>query len=295
MLKNFQLGAIIKPKNQWGLRVFSFYDDSLRRTFADEWERQYKTFMDGKKEIPFTTSDEPAADEYFSIYSYKLDKSLAGVNSGNTRNIAEIRINSIPDSLIKGIVAFARDDGNNELMLFQNFSRRQIIQAKMSLYHDSDTYKGIEGRVLGFDDKLRAVYSSRDEKLLFDKYPSTSRILDLSNYYYVASNKDIRDLLEHPLFACEDMQRIMTNSEYFHRRRFAMLRDSDILENISAGDVERISDRHCLGIRVRGDRIVFPEESDVAKTLLQLLNEEIYQGELSGTLFQANSKRPYRS
>ena len=238
--------------------------------------------------------------ECFSICSYKLDKSLADFKSGNSRNIEEIDINKIRVSWIKGIVALGQTDGDNKLMLFQNFSKRQMIRPRISLSYRRDTYQGIKGRILTLDDKLRAVYSSKDEKLLFDKYPSTSRILDLSKYYYVASDTDIRDLLEHRLFEYDDMQRIMKTSEYFHRRRFAMLKDSDILEKISAGDVvsvrdvERVSNRHNLGIQVRDDKIVFPENSDVAKTLLQLLNEEIYQGEFSGTLLQASAKRPYR-
>ena len=300
MLKNLQLGVIIKSKNRWGLQRIP-PRDSAQDTLTDEWERQYKDFIDGKEEIPFTTSDEPAAGEYFSICPYKLDKSLADTNSRNIKNTEPFRINRILSSnilsrSIKGIVAFVQDDKNNdnELMLFQNFSKRQIIRPRNWLSFQGDSYEVIKGRFLGLDDKLTAVYSSRDKKLLFDKYPSASRILDLSDYYYVASNGDIRNLLEHRLFECEDMQSIMTNSKRFHRRRFAILKDSDILEKISAGDVEQVSNRHNLGIQVRGDRIVFPENSDVAKTLLQLLNEEIYQGELSGTLFQANSKRPYR-
>ena len=307
MLKNLQIGVIIKRKDQWGLRRIP-PRGSAQDTLTDEWNRQYKDFMDGKEEIPFTTSYEPTKGEYFSIRPYELDRSLANTNSLNaSRNTDNFDIgilsNSILSKSIKGIVAFMQDGNNNdnELMLFQNFSKRQIIRPGRAswLAFEGDSYEVIKGSFLGLDDKLAAVYSSRDEKLLFNTYPSASKVLDLSKYYYVASNEDIRDLLEQPLFECEDMQKIVKNSKYFHRRRFAMLKNTDILEKLSAGDVvsvrdvKRVSTRHNLGIQVRDDKIVFPENSDVAKTLLQLLNEEIYQGELSGTLFQANSKRPY--
>ena len=181
MLKKFQLGAIIKPKNQWGLRVFSFYDDSLQRTFADEWGRQYKAF-DEKEKIEFRASYKPDEDQCF-ISPYKLRDPLAGENSGSTRNIEPINLNRIPASSIKGIVAFAQDDKNNELMLFQNFSKRQIIQQKASLLWQGDTFEGIEGKILGFDDKLRAIYLPNEGKLLFDnlhlakRFPSVVRYL----------------------------------------------------------------------------------------------------------------------
>lgn len=302
MLENLQLGVIIKRKDQWGLRRIQ-PRGSVQNDLTDEWVKQYKDFMHGKEEIPFATSDEPTKGQYFSISPYTLDKSLANINSSNaSRNTKpfDIRIlsNSILSRSVKGIVAFMRDskNNNNELMLFQNFSQRQIIRPgrKKWLSFEGDGYEVIKRRFLGLDDKLTAVYSSKDEKLLFNTYPSASKVLDLSKYYYVASNGDIRDLLEHPLFECENMRRIIKNSKYFHRRRFAMLKDSDILKKISAGDVERISDRYGLGIQVRDDKIVFPEDSHIARTLLQLLNDEIYQGELSNILYQATGKRPYR-
>jgi hypothetical protein len=39
------------------------------------------------------------------------------------------------------------------------------------------------------------------------------------------------------------------------------------------------------------DRIIFPSEKAPAKKLLQFLNEEIYIGAITDTLYETNSKR----
>lgn len=294
MLRNFQLGAIIRRNKQSELRSFSCRE-SLQNILADEWEKQYETFINDTEETDFVTSYTLDSGELFRICPYNLPDWLANINSENIRNIQEIHINRFPSDSIKSIVAFARDGNNNELMLFQNFTGRQVIQPGRLLVFRDNSYRSIQDKALGLSDKLTAVYLSREEKLLFEKYPSTQRFLPLDDYYYLASNRDIRDLLNHRLFECEDVQNIMTNAKRFQRRRFAMLKSSNILDNISAEDVRRVSIIYDLGIQVRDDKIVFPDEADVAKTLLQLLNEEIYQGALTGTVFQANSKRPYRT
>lgn len=70
-----------------------------------------------------------------------------------------------------------------------------------------------------------------------------------------------------------------------------MLRDSGILDHYTAQQIVEDSDGYDVDIELDGDRIVFPAEKAAAKRLLQFLNEELFRGAITETLYETNSKR----
>ena len=70
-----------------------------------------------------------------------------------------------------------------------------------------------------------------------------------------------------------------------------MLRHSGILDQYTAQEISDRSAGHDLDITVVDDRIVFPADQRQAKHLLQFLNEEIFRGPITSTLYETNSKR----
>ena len=293
MINNFHLAGIINEKGESELQRFSLRG-SAQDTLTGEWWEQYKTFIT-KEEKDFKTGYTLDAGECFRIRSYKLRGWLAGKNSENIEEIKVAVINNIPASSIKGIVAFARDDENNELMLFQNFIEGQILRPGSILRLEGNAHGIIKDKTLRLNNKLTAVYSCKDGKLLFDSFHYAKTFLPLSDYYYEASDGDIRNLLSHNLFICEDEQQILKNANQYMRRRFAILKDSEILDHLSAEYVQGKAAEHELPfpIQVRDGKIVFPTGKDEAKRLLQFLNQEIFRGPLTDELYETNSKQPY--
>lgn len=49
--------------------------------------------------------------------------------------------------------------------------------------------------------------------------------------------------------------------------------------------------RMVVEVTLRRGKIVFPADPPAAKELLQFLNEELYKGQITDTLFETNSKR----
>ena len=294
MIKNFHLAGIINEKGESKLQRISLRG-STQVVLTRRWGEQYKTFIT-QEEKDFETSYTLAGGECFRICHYTLRDPLAGKNSENIEEAEVAVINNIPASSIKGLVAFARDDKDNELMLFQNFSRGQILEPGSILHPEGNSHKIIRDKTLRLNNKLTAVYSSEDGKLLFDSFHYAKTFLELSDYYYEASDGDIRALLNHNLFICEDEKKILKNANQYMRRRFAILKDSDILERLSAEYVQEKVAEHKLPIpiQVRCGKLVFPTENNDAKVVLQFLNEEIYQGALTGEYYETNSKRIYR-
>ena len=83
----------------------------------------------------------------------------------------------------------------------------------------------------------------------------------------------------------------MNGANQWDRKRFAMLRDSDVLDQYSAGQIRERSTRYDVDIHVSEDKIIFPSEKPEAKKVLQFLNEEIFRGAITENLYETNSKR----
>ena len=205
MIKNFHLAGIINEKGESKLQRVSLRG-SAQGVLTRRWWEQYKTFIT-KEERCFKASHTLDEGECFRICPYKLRAPLAGKNSENIEEIEVAVINNILASSIKGLVAFARDDEDNELMLFQNFIGGQILQPGSILHPEGNAHGIIRDKTLRLVNKLTAVYSCKDEKLLFDSFHYAKTFLELSDYYYEASDGDIRALLSHNLFICEDEKR----------------------------------------------------------------------------------------
>lgn len=120
-------------------------------------------------------------------------------------------------------------------------------------------------------------------------------IPSLKTYSYNLSDEVVDNLLSHDSFECEDddKAKVIEIKDRTIRKEFSILNKSKNLSRISVENVRRVSNKYNLGIQCREDKIVFPTENKQVKTLLLLLNEKIYRGELTDTDFQASSKRPY--
>ena len=301
MLKNFRLVAIINQKKEWELREV-LLDDSLHENLVDGWDKQYKTFMERTEEIDFnrfTFGYEPNDDEVFRICSFLLPCWLADRDSEDIMNTEQVHINENLVHSIKGMVGFARNDEDNELMLFQHFNPAQIIRPggwiMMITGQERHTYTSMENSAFRLNNKLTAVYSSKDEKLLFYSLSNAQKFIpSLKTYSYNLSDEVIDKLLSHNSFECEDddKAKVTMIKDRTIRKEFSILNRSGNLNHISVENVEQVSNKYELGIECREGKIVFPTENKQVKTLLLLLNEKIYRGELTDTDFQASSKRP---
>jgi hypothetical protein len=115
--------------------------------------------------------------------------------------------------------------------------------------------------------------------------------LPLGDFYEEASEQQIRQVLAHDKLAPVNVEAIATESNQWFRKRFAMLRDSGVLDQYSAKQIQVRSKGYDVEIHVHKGKIVFPEDRPSAKKLLQFLNEELFRGAITETLYETNSKR----
>ncbi|WP_419645237.1 Kiwa anti-phage protein KwaB-like domain-containing protein, partial [Thiolapillus sp.] len=248
-------------------------------------------FMDDVHEIDFAPGYQPEAHERFCLDEFELPDWLQDENSLSVPNLENISQHEEMVESIKGIAAFARNEQGEELILFQNFSRSHVIQPGNSLFLQNNTYETVQHKGFTLGGKLSAVYEVDQQRLLFHSFRTTNTFLPLAEFYEEASEQEIREVLDHNCLAPEDAEALAVGANQWFRKRFAMLRDSGILDNFTAKQIRKHSEGFEIDIQLKGNKIIFPSDKQEAKRLLQFLNEEIFRGAITETLYETNSKR----
>lgn len=290
MLKNFQLTAIVKQGDDVNLLRIPLHQ-ALQQQLAENWQDQLQAFIKNVHEIDFDAGYKPEEHERFRLNGYEPPEWLAGENSQTVVNLHPITNNEDLMNSIRGIAAFARDAKGHELILFQNFSRSHVIKPGRFLLLKNETYETAKHPGLTLDSKLAAVYMPSNVKLLFQSFRIVNTFLPLVDFYKEASEQQIKEVLNHSLLAAEDADTLATDANQWFRKRFAMLRDSGVLDRYKPKQIQARAKNYGVTIHISNDKIVFPADKAEAKKLLQFLNEELFRGPITEELYETNSKR----
>lgn len=290
MLDNFQLVAIVRQGDETRLLRIPLHQ-ALQKMLAASWQEQYDAFVADIDEIDFNAGYQPEEQERFRLQDYEPPEWLAEESSQSVPALDEITNDDALLDATRCIVAFARNGDGQEVVLFQNFSRSHVIRPGRFLFLQNNTYATTQRPGLTLDSKLSAVYVPAGKKLLFHNFRMVNTFLPLAEFYEEASEQQIKEVLGHKLLAPEDADALAAGANQWFRKRFAMLRDSGVLDAYSAKQIQARSKGYDLAIHLSKGKIVFPAERAAAKKLLQFLNEELFRGAITARLFETNSKR----
>lgn len=288
MLTDFQLAAIVKKGAKWLVLRIPMHQ-TLQDTLAASWHTQYVAFTQGTKEIAFDPGYAPEDDERFCVGDYALPDWLNV--GGKVQNLDPISQHENQLDTIKAIIAFARNAQGEELMLAQNFSRSHVIQPGSFLFLEKDNYESPKRPGLTLDSKLSALYVVAQKTLLFHNFRAVNSFLPLADYYKEASEHEILEILGHERLAPENAATLAGSASQWMKKRFAMLKHSGILDQYEAKQIKAHSKGYEVDVKIKDKKIVFPADKNAAKRLLQFLNEELYKGAITETLYETNSKR----
>ena len=295
MINNFQLTAIVSKgtkDTQMDLLHVPLFQ-KLQANLTADWSSQYDAFVTEIQEIVFDPGYKLEKHECFCLPEYELPNWLGTESSLTISDLEMLSNDETQINRIKGVAGFARNEYSEELILFQNFRPSQVIRRYRSLFLQGNVYDNIRHPVLTLGGKLSAVYQFKEGKLLFDNFRNVNTFLPLSDFYKEASEQDIREVLLHEKLAPEDVDALAIDANQWFRTRFTMLKHSSVLEDFTALEIQSRSSGYEVSIQLTADnkKIVFPADKSAAKKLLQFLNEEIYRGAITDTLYETNSRR----
>jgi hypothetical protein len=289
MLNNFHLAALAKVEGRPELFRIPI-DQVLQTSQGEMWSQQLDEFMKKTTEIDLNMGYNPDEHERFRIKDFTLSDPLGSHTSQNIQDVKEISKQEEAMESIKTIVAFCRDENKTELVLFQNFTKSDVIRPGRFLLLRENTYETVKRPGLTLDTKLAAVYNAKEKKLLFRNFRTTNTFLPLTDFFEEASEEEIKKILKHKSLAPEDAQALAVDANQWMRKRFAMLRDSGLLNDYTPKQIKARSKGYEVDVIIKNGKIVFPSDSGAARKLLHFLNEELYRGPITENLYETNSK-----
>lgn len=249
------------------------------------WERSLPGFFgDDIVEIAFDGSYKPDKEEVLYV-TMPLPEHFAGIPN-NTNNYNEI---AIPEDNIKTVCLY--HDGN---YYFQNFMNNYILKAtNIPLIWSNNTYKKFEEqKAFTIEETVNAIY--HDGKLYFRSYASARQIFDLSAFYMEATNVDIDNVFGNPVFVGTDCEWMKENSDSVMRKQIKSIEDSGILAGLNVTTKKFISWAKKAGIPegvYNTGNLVFPKNKKECKVILSFLNDDIFEGHFTKSIYLSNSKR----
>lgn len=264
----------------------------LQQAMQREWTKQFEAFCHGVREVDFDAGYKPESDERFVIEEFALPEGMEtnreGLNTLETFQATPVELNRL-----SAIFAYARNR-QQEVVLIQRFTKTHVIEPGRFLFIEQGTFRSAPSPCVTLSSKPDAVFFPADEKLIFANFRNANSILPLVDFYEEASEEEIRQILSHNRLAPENADDLAVNASQWFRTRFSMLRDSGVLDAYTPQQI-RTDAAGYVDIQLEGEgedtRIAFPSDKTAAKRLLQFLNEELYKGPITETLYETNSKR----
>lgn len=204
-------------------------------------------------------------------------------------NQADISEFVITEDLPKSI--FLYDNGK---YYFQIFNKKNLLKRKTILrIEHGNTFAKMNEDVFVIEDKIQAIYENG--KLYFQSYTSANQIFSLMNFVTEATDEDIEvfgnsDGINVDINNIKDIANVKT------RRLIKLLASS---RNVNTFMSKKASTRKKLikqyGIKAEfneNDELILPTNNigDLNR-VLEFLNEDIFAGVITNTLFRSNSKR----
>lgn len=264
----------------------------LQQDMQRTWNTQFEEFCQDVREVAFDAGYKPESNERFVIEGFTppdwLETNREGLNT-----LEPFRATTVGLDGLSALFAYARHE-TREVIMIQRFTRSHVIEPGRFLFIEQGTFRGAPHPCITLGTKPDAVYFPAEQKLVFANFRNANSILPLIDFYEEASENDIRVILSHNRLAPENVDGHAVGASQWFRTRFAMLRDSGILDHYTPQQI-RDDAAGYIEIELEGSgedaRIVFPSDKNAAKRLLQFLNEELYKGAITGKTYETNSKR----
>ena len=262
--------------------------DSLTEAFSLAAARLVNPAVD---QIPFDGSYKPDDDEVsFNEPFVMPEVILSAIREPAT--VEDLRLGlDAPD--IRAIFSGNSDDAQSQV-LFQQFQRTQFLTPKgISIILSGDTFKRLTDPGLNIGDEVHLIF--RNKRLLFRSFFFARRILTLSDYYREATDKDLESFLAIPSIVFDDPASLQRNADTWVRRRVALIQDSGILRDHAPSAIRAAASAYNVWFETRNEGgqevLVLPSDKKALKDALRFLDENYYQGPLSGKRYVTNSRR----
>lgn len=294
MFKDCTLFVLLQESNG-GISVRRVMQDCATQKLVNEiFSKLVLEYTDGLSKVPFDGKYTPSADdkEYLYIEEYSVPEEIKSAIS----NPLGIEIYTAEEQILPKIKALflgkkvTKNGIDQYTIAFQKFKNDQYIsQSKIHLFLSGNTFTKDSRVGITISKCVDCVF--RNDTLEFKSYHFTKQILDLSEYYRIASSADIENFTKIESVEVSDSETYIIQADTWERRKIASILDSGVLEEFTPKKIQKFGKNIGIDIEVTKGKLTFPSDKKNRKIFLGFLDEEVYKGVFSNITYQTNSKR----
>ncbi|WP_265001499.1 Kiwa anti-phage protein KwaB-like domain-containing protein, partial [Klebsiella variicola] len=175
----------------------------------------------------------------------------------------------------------------------QTFSKKQILNESRYLWLSKNSFTMSD--LLGFnlDDKLVAILEG--DKIKFRNFNNLRSIFDMSSYFAEATKQEISDFVNQPVFNIPVGFDLPALADNVIRKKVTLINKSKILVNHTVTEIKNAALTLNFPIKTTGsgssEKIEMPTNKKEIKELLNFLDEDYFNSEITKQRFRSNSKR----
>ncbi len=198
-------------------------------------------------------------------------------------------------TLISDIYCVFGYDAAQYKIIFQVISKSQRLSNKtFNLILGKEGFTELSDPGLIISDNCHAVYEN--SCLKFKSLFWLKQIFDITSYYRVATEADVDSFAQTPTIKIDNLANLKKNSGQWARTRIAYILDSGVLTNFPVASLVQKAASFNLTLQTVNeagvDKILIPDSPKDLRNILKFLEEEYYEGPITGVAYETNNKRP---
>lgn len=267
-------------------------DPKAEEAIEELFDKAAEVFLESVEQlIPFDAGYTVKEGECFEIDNFKMDEGLLAA-CDQPLTAERVQAKNVGALELKAVVGYKRD-GKSQTLLLQNFDGRRVLvpgrRFAITAMADSSTFQALKRPVVVLDARISAIWM--DGKLLFKSFHLAKQMVDLTEHFQAASDKQLESFAKHKLIECGDVAKFVDANNFWTRKKVAMILASGYLDKVPAKEMKGIASNVQYDLVMKNGKIIMPEEPKLMQELLHFLDEELYVGYFSKKPFLTNSKR----
>lgn len=241
--------------------------------------------------IPFTRENfSPDETEVLEIQPFDLPAYIFDTIN-NAVGAPTISSNS---QLISDIYCVFGYDITQDKIIFQVIPKSQRLSNKtFNIILGQTGFTELSAPGLIISESCHAVYEN--SCLKFKSLFWLKQIFDITSYYRVATEADVDSFAQTPSIKVDNLTNLKKNSGQWARTRIAYILDSGVLTNFPVTSLVQKAASFNLTLQTVNeagvDKILIPDSPKDLRNILKFLEEEYYEGPITGVAYETNNKR----
>lgn len=198
------------------------------------------------------------------------------------------------DEVLSRVICVFAHDADADRLIFQVISSHQRFSRNgFNLILGPRTFTRLDASGLSLGNSSHAVYERGELK--FKSIWWLKQIFDIAAYYEAATDADLDTFAALENVSVQDLDTLKRQSGPWARTRIAYILDSGILDRFTARELAEKAAEFQVRLEVANDngveKLVVPSDRRALRATLKFLEEEYYEGPITGAAYETNSKR----